>query len=354
MKHLIFIAIFCLCFMHSRGQEVLQIPGYTGQATLSIIDNGNKLKVISGNSEQSFPLSKTGKYHRLKVQADTAKLLDLLRIKPQLLDSYFTDNSLSRPIVDRLVNRVVQTRGQMLSIESDDSSGLSTDAESQIEDGGMAGGLEGVREEREENAKSWGVLVGFAILLIILTAVITRTIMRKGRKGIEPAKAEQTSTKSPLAGNTYSNVAELQQQLSTLQQKFDELQKAHQDASANLQQLKTFDREYFNEAFKRYVAPLSNAMDNGATTQVVEYLLKMAAHFSSLTRYKISKKQEHDEANLLYIVKNQMPPQFKEINDLTPLDKMPKNIKVIVDLLKQYQSSGLDESVVAGYKIKNL
>ncbi len=61
------------------------------------------------------------------------------------------------------------------------------------------------------------------------------------------------------------------------------------------------------------------------------------SHFSSLTRYKIAKKQPYDETNIHYLLNRQKgvnDAPVTEINADTPIDKIPKNIKTITDMLK--------------------
>ena len=141
-----------------------------------------------------------------------------------------------------------------------------------------------------------------------------------------------------------------------MQQQQQQLGAEKSEVEKQLAAFQAFDKSYFNEAFHKLVAPMSTAIDGGAQTQIIETMMKMAAHFASLTRYKISKKQNYDEANIRYML-DQKPAgdiQAGEISATTPLDKTPKNIKVLVDILKQYKSSGLGEAIISGYKIKNL
>jgi hypothetical protein len=141
--------------------------------------------------------------------------------------------------------------------------------------------------------------------------------------------------------------------------------KANQDLQASTQKVtlleqhlevyRNFDNTYYSEAFRKLVTPLQQALDTGDKAMLMEILIKISAQYSSLTRYKIAKKQPYDEANIHYLINQKSTIEgVPVVEGATDLDKIPKPIKVIMDMLKANESKGLDEVVVAGYKIKNL
>jgi len=161
----------------------------------------------------------------------------------------------------------------------------------------------------------------------------------------------ETDTKNPSP----AAIRKLKEEIKTLK---TSIEAARQEAAAykkNLDVYAEFDQKYYGEAFRKLLSPANDAMEKGSRKELLEQLLKIMSHFGSITRYKISKKQPYDEANIQYLMNQKIKTDAAtEIDRNTPVDKIPKHIKVLVDLLAEQSSGGLDESIISGYKIKNL
>ncbi|MCY1544546.1 hypothetical protein D9M68_804390 [compost metagenome] len=80
-----------------------------------------------------------------------------------------------------------------------------------------------------------------------------------------------------------------------------------------------------------------------------------ATHLSSITRTKIRKKLNYDDANVQLITGNPtFTNEFPVIGPDTPIDKIPANIRVLRDILQRNGVTGLDDSIVLGYKLKHI
>jgi hypothetical protein len=228
-------------------------------------------------------------------------------------------------------------------------------------DSGEAGGIVANEVKSDSSLKdNWIYLALGAIVIAVISSVVTRAMTKS-----KPMVKEEIIPEEPVAHNDVpkgkepkTNTAEtkkLKADLKSLMAQVQELQTNNANLDRNLEIYRNFDSGYFNEAFRKLIAPMNEAMEKGSEKEILENLLKIMGHFSSLTRYKISKKQPYDEANIHYLLNQKSNENIAvDINGNTPIDKIPKNIKTIIDMLKQQDSRGLDDSIVAGYKIKNL
>lgn len=239
------------------------------------------------------------------------------------------------------------------TLHAADSNALSKQDTALAEDG-EAGGISGVEEDTASNSPgiAWlQIALGFAAGALI-AGLAVRLSSRKA-----------TGTASAAAGNagngaaaTVNDAAQLKEAYQKLSGKVDTLQQEKKAIQQQLEDQRRFDDSYYEEAFRRLVVPMNEAMEKGSRREVMENLVKTMSHFGSLTRYKIAKKQPYDEANIQYLVQQKAGNDgaITEINGDTPIDKIPKNIKVVLDLLKEQDSQGLDQSIIAGYRIKNI
>jgi hypothetical protein len=115
------------------------------------------------------------------------------------------------------------------------------------------------------------------------------------------------------------------------------------------------DSFYYNAVFEKLILPLQTALDNGDEAAVVKYAHLAMVHLSSITRVKIQKKQKYDDANIQLITGNaSLTQEFPQIDGQTPIDKIPANIRVLMNILQKNGVNGLDDTVIKGYKLKQL
>lgn len=232
-----------------------------------------------------------------------------------------------------------------------------------IPDHGEAGGI--VANESEAHKPNilkdnWIYLALGAVVIAIVSSAVTRAMSSGKTKKQELVIPEEPMVAgAPKGKDTKASAAELKKlkaDLRSLMTQQEALQMVNAGLERNLEVYRNFDTGYFNEAFRKLVAPMNDALEKGSEREILENLMKIMGHFSSLTRYKISKKQPYDEANIHYLLNQKSGNEqvAVDINSATPVDKIPKNIKTMIDMLKQQDSKGLDDSIIAGYRIKNL
>jgi hypothetical protein len=70
---------------------------------------------------------------------------------------------------------------------------------------------------------------------------------------------------------------------------------------------------------------------------------------------KDPEKTNYDDANIQLITGNASLTQgFPVIGHQTPIDKIPANLRVLITLLQKNGVSGLDDTIIKGYKLKDL
>lgn len=244
-----------------------------------------------------------------------------------------------------------------------DSQTLAADT---IPDTHEAGGITAAEAEQDRSKEdsagySWllpllgGVVIGGAVAMGISYGSRKKTPATPAEPEIAPEPtinpAKNTASKS-----TGADAKKLKQELRQLMAQLESVTAEKEQLEKSLNIYRNFDSNYYNEAFRKLVGPMNEALENGSRPAIMENLLKMMAHFSSLTRYKIAKKQPYDETNIHYLLNQKGAREIStpELNAGTPPDKTPKNIKTLADLLKEQGSGGLDDSIIAGYRIKDL
>jgi hypothetical protein len=233
-----------------------------------------------------------------------------------------------------------------------------------VPDTNEAGGINAAEadadsDKPDEGNKNWlYAMLGGLAAGVIATAAIVKLTGKKVAAAPGPvteAIAEETD-KGSAGRTTAAEAKKLKQEIKGLSAQVASLQAANESLEKNLSIYRNFDSSYFGEAFRKLIVPMNEALESGSQKEIAEHLFRIMAHFSSLSRYKIAKKQPYDETNIHYLLnqKGTNEATATEINADTPVDKTPKNIKAITDMLKAHGSQGLDDSIIAGYKIKNL
>ena len=354
MKNILLILLCCLISFSTRAQGAWQIPGYNQHVEIQVSGNSETVTINAGTVSVTYPVHKSGIALKLKNADDNRKILDVLKLDEATIDGRYSDMPESLLPSEKLITKAFQQSDKKIMITAGTDPG-DTDSPESVIDGGneLAGGIDGGQANdngEQPGSLNWIYLGVAGLILIVVTALVTRYVSRPRETTTAPV-AEVSA-----AGPRSTDTKKLKQQIIELQQNSQQLEAEKTALEKQLAAFQTFDKTYFNEAFHRLVAPMGAAVDKGAQTEIVENMMKMAAHFASLTRYKIAKKQNYDEANIRYMLEQKQGVErpIAEITGTTPPDKTPRNIQALIDILKHYQSSGLDDAIISGYKIKNL
>ncbi len=128
------------------------------------------------------------------------------------------------------------------------------------------------------------------------------------------------------------------------------------DIKTSLQQQLDFDQQYFKQSFNSIIVPLENALEARDLKAITPLLIKAMAHYTAVTRFKLEKKQSFDLANMQMLMGSTtyQKSDFPRIDKNTSPDDIPNKLKALIELLKNAQADGVEESIVAGYKIEKL
>lgn len=366
MKKLLLLLSFLCTSAGLLVAQPWQINGYKDTVAITILNEGKEAKVQRGSASATFPLHVEGKLLRLKTSGENERLLRLVNVEAAKVDKQYHDLDPSLLAGEKLINKANSFSGKKLMIVPEGYSAAPDDnAYDDVNNtGGEAGGVNEAEAQPEAGnlwKDNWMVLLLGALGVALVTAVITR--MAVGGKKTTPVAAPETTPEPVAAANTKepkgsaAELKKIKQELAEIQARLDEQLTANADLEKKLSVNRSFDSSYFNEAFRKLVAPMHEALESGSRKDILESVLKAAMHFSSLTRYKIAKKQAFDEANIYYLLNQKAPGgdvAVTEIDAQTPVDKIPKNIKPVIDLLQENNSGGLDDTILSGYRIKNL
>lgn len=169
---------------------------------------------------------------------------------------------------------------------------------------------------------------------------------------IKNKKDKNRKTQSPKAAPTdisKADIHKLQSENLLLQQRMAQTQN-------QVEEMKSLDNSYFEKAFESIILPLQESLEKGDVARTLALLTISSAQLSSISRSKIGKKLKHDDANIQYLITQNKSntAHFPEISSQTSIDKIPHNIQKLIQLLKENKVKGLDDTVVMGYKIKDL
>lgn len=329
----------CCISLFSFAQNIdaqkgsMQLPGYTGSA--AIIIGNDAVKVQKDEKVQDFAIRRSGKKIELVNPQDSTAIYELLQVSSAQLTSVLSDNAGSNTI-----NKMLDVAGKMpdgkLLISRD---GTTTTATDTVEEEGAQPATE-VAETSSTNAWLWPLVSGVIALIIGFVA---------GKMMRPAAPVMQQNEHTPTNGA--ADAATLQQ----LQKELSDTREKNRVITEKTQALITGDELYYNQVFQKIVLPLQEAINQGNQAEILRQLNIAATHFSSITRTKIRKKLNYDDANVQLITGNPtFTNEFPLIGPDTPIDKIPANIRVLRDILQRNGVTGLDDSIVLGYKLKHI
>lgn len=365
MKKFLLIIFLCAGPMLLSAQP-WRISGYKDTVAITIINEGKEAKVQRGSTAAIFPLRTEGKLLRLKTSGENERLMRIVNVDIAKVDQEFKALDGSLTAGEKLINRANAFVGKKLMIVPEGyAGGVEDSAYEEVNNNGEAGG---VNEPQDQQASgnvwkdNWLYLLLAALVGAILSAVVTRAV--SGKKQTQPAVVPEEQPEPVVAAaegkepkGSAAELKKVKQELKDVKAQLDNLLSLNTELEKKLNINRTFDSNYFSEAFRKLVAPMNEALESGSRKDIIENMLKMSMHFSSLTRYKIAKKQAFDETNIHYLLNQKTAGtdvSITEIDGQTPVDKIPKNIKTVIDILKENNSAGLDDSILSGYRIKNL
>ncbi len=327
------ISLFSFAQNIDAQKGSMQLPGYTGSA--AVIISNDVLKVQKDEKVQDFAIKRSGKTIELVNPQDSTAIYNLLHVSSAQLTSVLSDNAGSSTI-----NKMLDVAGKMpdgkLLISQNGTAASATDT---VEEEGAQPAAE-VAETSTANAWLWPLVSGVIALII---GFIAGKMMRPS------APAPQHNDNVAPAGAADPLV------LQQLQKELTDTRDKNRLITEKTQALISGDELYYNQVFQKIVLPLQEAINQGNQAEIMRQLNIAATHLSSITRTKIRKKLNYDDANVQLITGNPtFTNEFPVIGPDTPIDKIPANIRVLRDILQRNGVTGLDDSIVLGYKLKHI
>lgn len=336
------ITLYCLnaAAQVDRNAGSLSLPDYYGTATISI--KGDMAEIQNGSGTERFRISKSGSSINIVDSTDVPKIYSALKLDAGQLESALSDQA-GADAISKLLDIVSKMNNQRLTIRSND-----TAAEQQpVEEGAQPASLV---EETSNN--EWWLPITVGLAALISGFLIGRSVKRAPavQELEKPAPPE-----SPIAEGVAKINKVPDAKLDELRKELAALKEKNKSISTKNQQLIDGDDLYYNSVFERIILPLQNALDNGNEAEIMKYLNLSMVHLSSITRVKIRKKQKYDDANIQLMFGNSdLTLEFPTIDAHTPIDRIPANLRTLIQMLQKSGVRDLDETVIKGYKIKQL
>jgi len=327
MKKITLYIFLCLLSLNALAQDnkrVLPAYGHTIKFEVS----SNYLIIAEEERIDSFRLSEELNLVKL---ADTALVLNSLYFEnaqiKDLTDQYIPDGEQNNAyLINALIKRATELEGQRI-IFSGDGTMASLEED-------LMFSPETAEDQAIIDTTFWlsvfgGVLGGMLIGLFLG--------MRLKKK---PIRADEN-----MEDKQGANIALLSKTKNELAQ-----------IKTSLQQQLDFDQQYFKQSFNTIIVPLENALEARDLKALTPLLIKAMAHYTAVTRFKLEKKQSFDLANMQILMGNTtyQKSDFPRIDKNSSPDDIPNKLKALIELLKNAEANGVEESIVAGYKLENL
>ncbi|HRP89898.1 MAG TPA: hypothetical protein PKX92_07650 [Edaphocola sp.] len=344
MKKIFSIILFSLLSGTMYAQldsstSTLTINGYTENAAISLIKN-NKLRVQNKEISDTFNLLKKGTHLGLETSNDSAKFLSILNLDYNLLKSTLSPVT-GGSVIDSLIDLTATMKGQKLILAAGDSIESATE---------ISGDEKSEVPKTENDYKFWLFPLLIGIGGLGLGFLLGKGSKKNQPKSIPAEPAIQSPATSEIFKEAVVNPSDTEKEL---KKELKDLKEKNNLLSSKTKELIEGDQAFYTATFEKIILPLQKALDDGNAVDVVKYSNLAMVYLSSITRVKIRKKQNYDDANIqLLLGNNSFTKDFPEIDFQTSLDKIPANLRVLMDILEANGVKSLGDVIIKGYKIK--
>ena len=350
---ILLIILSAICFSSFAQIDVanntIVIKDYENTTALNLQNNNVILK--NGDRVDSFPVLQIGVVFTLKnLKDDSAKFYQTLRLSPEMAKEELI-NTPGANRIEKLLTLTANSKDKKFVLQGKWGISHNNGDSPVVEEGGQP-----VQIAKEEPAETnWLGFLMTGLVAIVGGFFLGRLIKPKAIEEAVPEQSVEDFTQSiqstvaaPLTEKQESKLLELKKELASLKEKNNLI-------TDKTQRLIAGDNSYYTAVFDQIILPLQTALNDGNEKDVVKYTNLAMVHFSSITRVKIRKKQNYDEANIQLITGNSsQTSSYPTIDNTTPIDKIPANLRVLIDILKKSGVNDLDDTIIKGYKLKNI
>lgn len=327
-----------------------QIPGLDTEFILKLEENSKASFENKENfKEINFQII-DGKL-RLKNKADNDSVLAFMNVPAEAINKVFFKQDENLLPLEKMLNAAKAVSEKAITLQTSNTT-IDNSPESTISDNEIGG----TKVPNEESAlPSWLLstilgLVGIGIGYLIGKGTKSKVVTT-------PEKVVAPIVLTPEEELKAINVlkaqhAALEKDLKNLKAQNNDLQSAVTAYNKTAAE----DQIIYQQAFNHLIEPLRDAIIKGNQTEIVNNSLQTAFLMSSFIRLKQNKRTKYDEPNLNYLISSfsNAPSGFEVIDKNTPLDKIPKGLKAVKDILQQYKIEDLRAIIIDSYQLKNL
>lgn len=347
---LIFI-FFCwsISFIYAQDStkkiENYWLPeNYESVATIKIINSDSAL-IQKDTAQLGIAIQKEQQKVLLKQAKDNEKVLKLLGLDSNLVNRKYTHLGGLKP-TEKLLTTASLSDDGILYIGTTAPIGSDFKELEPVEDFK-------IQEEKGNNNIIYFILLD--ILALGLGFWLGMTLKRK-KEAEKSKKQASLASSTNVAAGSQDDLNQLQTEIQKLQSENQFLQQRMARALSQLDEANTFDNIYFENVYQAIILPLHESLEHGDKSETLRLLAIAGAQFSSICRSKTNKKVKHDDANIQLLMTGnlQVTEAYPSITRETAIDKTPKNILTLLELLKDENVKDLGDVLVLGYKIKDL
>lgn len=328
-----------------KNEENYWLPeNYESVATIKII-NSDSAFIQKDTAKLAIIIQKEQQKIHLKQAKDNEKVLKLLGLDSNLVNKKYAHLEGLKP-AEKLLTAASQSADAILYI------GTTAPIPNDFKE------LEPIEDFKIQEEKGNNNIIYFILLDIVALGLgFWLGITLKRKKDAEKSKQQASlaaNTKETTSGQDDLN--HLKTEIQKLQSENQFLQQRMARALNQLDEANTFDHIYFENVYQAIILPLHESLENEDKSETLRLLAIAGAQFSSICRSKTNKKLKHDDANIQLLMTGnlQVTEAYPSITKETAIDKTPKNILTLLELLKDENVKDLGDVLVLGYKIKDL
>jgi hypothetical protein len=347
MKKILITSLIILSIQNINAQtsNVRKLKNYNFNSSIKVIDQ--KAIISCGANNDTIGIKKNANgFWTLKNTADEIKINALKfneEQKQDLLSQY--DTVKGATLLDKLINRTVANNGEIKFVNDKENTNINENINGEKPSEDLQNETSDLipKEKKNSDVILWSLIGG----LVIMTALFLKE--KFGKKKADIVKQDVTNNEgAEINENANKQIVQLQSTNQNLMEQLKSMQT--QLAKSNDE-----DAAYFSNALLNLVNPAKTALGKQNKQEVVELAMQIMMQYIAITRTKMNTRQGSDD----YVVKsmreeNMSAQETKQtiIDGNTPQDKIPNELKTIIQILKDNNAELSNKITYMGYQLK--